>query len=127
MRSSGGTSCQIGSPKSKVLVRIYDKAAERGLADGRHWVRVELQLRDKRAEEFLKIPMCIGKAFAGVLLNYLLFQMKPQSPILHPAISRQYRHQLNMVYLFPYSGAPSLHATGYIRWTYWRRGSAEVL
>ena len=78
MRSSGGTSCQIGSPKSKVLVRIYDKAAERGLADGRHWVRVELQLRDKRAEEFLKIPMCIGKAFAGVLLNYLLFQMKPQ-------------------------------------------------
>lgn len=73
VRSSGGTSCQIGSPKSKVLVRIYDKAAERGFTDGRHWVRVELQLRDKRAEEFLKIPMRIGEAFAGVLLNYLRF------------------------------------------------------
>ena len=47
VRSSGGISCQIGSPKSKILVRIYDKAAERGFTDGRHWVRVELQLRDK--------------------------------------------------------------------------------
>jgi len=68
-----GTSCQIGSSKSKVLVRIYDKAAERGFDDGRHWVRVELQLRDSRAEEFSKIPMDIGEAFAGVLLNYLRF------------------------------------------------------
>ena len=73
VRSSAGTSCQIGSPKSKVLVRIYDKAAERGFDDGRHWVRVELQLRDSRAEEFLRIPMPIGEAFAGVLLNYLRF------------------------------------------------------
>lgn len=72
-RSSKGISCQIGSPQSKVLVRIYDKAAERGYADGRHWVRVELQLRDSRAEEFSKIPMDIGEAFAGVLLNYLRF------------------------------------------------------
>lgn len=72
-RSSLGTSCQIGSPKSKVLVRIYDKAAERGFDDGRHWVRVELQMRDSRAEEFSKIPMNIGEAFAGVPLNYLRF------------------------------------------------------
>ena len=71
--SSTGTSCQIGSPKSKTLVRIYDKAAERGFDDGRHWVRVELQMRDSRAEQFLKIPMGIGEAFAGVLLNYLRF------------------------------------------------------
>lgn len=73
VRGSAGTSCQIGSPKSKVLVRIYDKAAERGFDDDRHWVRVELQLRDKRAEEFKKIPLPVGEAFAGVLLNYLRF------------------------------------------------------
>lgn len=73
VRSSVGLSVQIGSPQSKVLVRIYDKAAERGYNDGRHWVRVELQLRDSRAEEFSKIPMRIGEAFAGVLLNYLRF------------------------------------------------------
>ena len=72
-RSSQGVSCQVGSPKSKVLVRIYDKAAERGFDDGRHWVRVELQMRDGRAEEFSRIPMDIGEAFAGVLLNYLRF------------------------------------------------------
>lgn len=72
-RSSKGVSCQVGSPQSKVLVRIYDKAAERGYTDGRHWVRVELQLRDGRAEEFSKIPMEIGEAFAGVLLNYLRY------------------------------------------------------
>lgn len=72
-RSSKGISCQIGSPKSKVLMRIYDKAAERGYTDGRHWVRVELQLRDSRAEEFSKIPMEIGEAFAGALLNYLRY------------------------------------------------------
>ena len=72
-RSSQGVSCQVGSPKSKVLVRIYDKAAERGFDDGRHWVRVELQMRDGRAEEFSRIPMDIGEAFAGVLLNCLRF------------------------------------------------------
>ncbi|MDD6159987.1 MAG: replication initiation factor domain-containing protein [Oscillospiraceae bacterium] len=74
-RSNKGTSVQIGSPQSKVLVRIYDKAAERGFeeADQVHWVRVELQLRDDRASEFLKIPMSIGESFAGVLLNYLRY------------------------------------------------------
>ena len=73
VRSCKGTSVQVGSPQSKVLVRIYDKAAERGYDDGRHWVRVELQLRDGRAEEFSRIPMNIGEAFAGVLLNYLRY------------------------------------------------------
>ena len=73
VRSSKGTSIQIGSPQSKVRIRIYDKAAERGYDDGRHWVRVELQLRDGRAEEFSRIPMDVGEAFAGVLLNYLRF------------------------------------------------------
>lgn len=72
VRSSEGTSVQIGSPKSKVLIRIYDKAAERGI-ENQHWVRVELQLRDSRAEEFSKLVMPIGEAFAGVLLNYLRF------------------------------------------------------
>ena len=70
--SSKGTTVQIGSPQSKVLIRIYDKAAERGKFD-EHWVRVELQLRDDRAVQFIKIPLTIGEAFAGVLLNYLRY------------------------------------------------------
>ncbi len=68
-----GISCQVGSFASKTLIRIYDKALERGISDGQHWVRVELQLRDSRAEEFLRVPLEVGEAFAGVILNYLRF------------------------------------------------------
>ncbi|MBR1691124.1 MAG: replication initiation factor domain-containing protein [Oscillibacter sp.] len=70
--SSKGTTVQIGSPQSKVLIRIYDKAAERGITD-QHWVRCELQLRDDRAMQFTRLALPIGQAFAGVLLNYLRY------------------------------------------------------
>lgn len=93
--SSDGLSMNIGSPRSKVLIRIYDKRAER-LAkitdrdqrsrieeDIPHWMRVELQLRDDRALEFIKTmagcgkcsvngePMSVGAVYTGVLANYL--------------------------------------------------------
>ena len=71
--SSKGSTVQIGSPQSKVLIRIYDKAAERHCEPGTHWIRCEIQLRDDRAAQFTKIPLPIGEAFAGVLLNYLRF------------------------------------------------------
>lgn len=70
--SSKGSTVQIGSPQSRVLVRIYDKAAERGKVD-EHWIRCEIQMRDDRASQFTKIDMPIGQAFAGVLLNYLRY------------------------------------------------------
>ena len=95
IESTNGMSCDIGSPKSLVMVRIYDKLAER-LAKMRgteekekvresisHWVRCELQLRDERALEFVKYlrgkdtvtpvtsPLDIGRAFKGVLEGYL--------------------------------------------------------
>lgn len=73
MFTSKGTTVQIGSPQSKVLIRIYDKAAERGYTPDVHWIRVELQLRDDRAVQFTKIPLSIGQSFAGVLLNYLRY------------------------------------------------------
>lgn len=72
-----GLSAVIGSMKSMLLVRIYDKAAERGYTDGRHWVRVEMQMRDARANAFahamFEEDTSIGEVFAGVLLNYLRF------------------------------------------------------
>lgn len=71
--SSKGSTVQIGSPQSKVLVRIYDKARERHCEEGTHWNRVELQLRDDRAVQFTKLDMPIGEAFSGVLLNYLRY------------------------------------------------------
>lgn len=70
--SSKGSSILIGSPQSRVLIRIYDKARERGITD-EHWIRVELQMRDDRAIQFNRIGMPIGEAFAGVILNYLRY------------------------------------------------------
>ena len=70
-------SATVGSMKGKILVRIYDKAAERGYTDGRHWVRVETQARDDRAAAFaeaiFKSGLPIGEVYAGVLLNYLRY------------------------------------------------------
>lgn len=69
-----GLTIDIGSPQSKVVIRIYDKAIERGHSNKEmHWVRCEMQLRDDRALQFTKIPRPIGEAFAGVLLNYLRY------------------------------------------------------
>ena len=93
--STNGISCDIGSSKSLILVRIYDKLAERiakmrGREDREkiketipHWVRCELQLRDERALEFVKYlmgkdpvtqieaPLTLGQAYRGVMENYL--------------------------------------------------------
>lgn len=71
--SSKGTTIQIGSPQSKVLIRIYDKARERNCDPDEHWIRCELQLRDDRASQFTKINLPIGEAFSGVILNYLRY------------------------------------------------------
>lgn len=74
---SEGTTLYFGSEKSDIMLRIYDKAAERGLEDT-HWIRVELQLRRKRAEHFalnvFRHNYDIGKVFSGVLVGYLAFK-----------------------------------------------------
>lgn len=71
-----GTTIYVGSEKSPVYVRIYDKAAERGFKDG-HWIRVELQLRRDRSTaavgEILN-HQDVGKVFSGVLRNYCCFR-----------------------------------------------------
>lgn len=77
--SNKGKSVDIGSKASAVLIRIYDKAAERGFKDERHWVRVEMQLRDNRALEFLKLPMTIGESYFNVLCNYLCYVTPSES------------------------------------------------
>ena len=101
IQSSNGKSCQVGSPSSMVLVRIYDKLAERlgkikdPLEQQKiqneidHWTRVEIQFRDDRAREFVKYlysgvekasgevetgeALTLGQAYARVLVGYLDF------------------------------------------------------
>lgn len=72
-QSNKGSSVVIGSMDSDILIRIYDKAAERGYKDGRHWTRIELQLRRDNAIKWAQLPGRAGDKFAGVLRNYLRY------------------------------------------------------
>jgi len=69
-----GKSVTFGSPKSELLIRIYDKAAERGY--DYHWIRTEMSFSDERAYDMCRTILeqgDVGKCFAGVLFNYLRF------------------------------------------------------
>lgn len=74
-----GLTVYHGSKKSAVMIRIYDKAAELGLPDYQHWIRVEIQLRQERAAEFARqsLDQEIGTLFRGVLLNYVRYVDDP--------------------------------------------------
>ena len=73
IESNKGCTINHGSMKSELFIRIYDKAMERGFTDGRHWVRVELQLRRDRAKAFVMQGLDMGNTFAGVLGNYVRY------------------------------------------------------
>lgn len=71
-----GLTIEIGSRASPVLIRIYDKAAERGFGPEKHWIRVELQLRKDRALEAFKLLYqreSIGMVASGIVRNYCMF------------------------------------------------------
>lgn len=68
-----GLTVYVGKKSSDVLIRVYDKAAERGYKD-RHWIRIELQLRRDRSAAALDQLLqreSIGAVAAGILKNYL--------------------------------------------------------
>lgn len=71
-----GRTFYLGSSKSDARLRIYDKAAERGVEG--HWIRVELQLRDERARGFVSQIVEAGAVFgriaAGVIRGYVEFK-----------------------------------------------------
>ena len=71
-----GFSIYHGSKQSQVMIRIYDKAAERGLLDGTHWIRVELQLREENASGAIRAYLDkqnLGGVFGGILATYLVY------------------------------------------------------
>lgn len=71
-----GFSIYHGSRQSLALIRIYDKAAERGLLDGTHWIRVEIQLRDENASGAIRAYLekqDIGAVYGGFLATYLSY------------------------------------------------------
>lgn len=73
---SKGFSIYHGSKQSAALIRIYDKAAERGLLDGTHWIRVEIQLRDENAAGAIRAYLDkqnLGAVYGGMLATYLVY------------------------------------------------------
>lgn len=79
--STTGETVYFGHPSSDLVVRIYDKKLEResNKKEVLHdiWIRTELQLRRKRAENFARMiayeTSNIGEIAAGVLKNYIRF------------------------------------------------------
>ncbi len=73
---SKGFSIYHGSKQSQVMIRIYDKAAERGLMDGTHWIRVEIQMREDNAPGAARAYLDkqdLGAVFGGMLSTYLVY------------------------------------------------------
>lgn len=66
-----GDTIYLGSTKSHVQFRIYDKAQETAVVG--HWIRFEIQLRDKRAHEAAKLfaaGVPLGILATGIINNY---------------------------------------------------------
>ncbi|SKA13284.1 phage replication initiation protein [Trichlorobacter thiogenes] len=66
-----GDTIYLGSAKSRLMIRIYNKALELGL-DG-IYLRVEIQLRDERAQEAAKLfvtDIDVGSLAVGIINNY---------------------------------------------------------
>lgn len=72
-----GYTVYCGSARSDIMFRIYDKAYEKGFDEGTedyfHWVRFEVQMRNERALNFIRMldEEKLGKVFTGVIVNYL--------------------------------------------------------
>lgn len=68
-----------GSPTSRIRVRIYNKALERGLSSDQHWMRCEMQLRDEAALSFIRewhLSSDLGKTYCGILVNQIRYTSK---------------------------------------------------
>lgn len=77
---------QAGPPGAHFLVRVYNKALEKGykdgLCDGKPWIRCEMQLRDKKATQFIAEWISsedLNKIYCGHLLEGVRFLTKPNN------------------------------------------------
>lgn len=66
-----GETIYLGSSKSHVMFRIYNKAQESGING--QWIRFEIQLREKRAQEAARLFAAqgdVGMLTTGIINNY---------------------------------------------------------
>lgn len=64
-----GDTLYLGSPKSDRQLRIYDKAAEQGVLDGKAWLRLEVALRRLHAKAGLQA--CVDNTCTVSISSYL--------------------------------------------------------
>ena len=67
----------VGSRKSMIFMRIYDKAKEREDTTGKHWIRVELELRHDRANAAVREILNrndVGLVLCGILRGYCMYR-----------------------------------------------------
>lgn len=76
-RETEGTTIYLGSKKSDFFIRIYDKAKERGFTDGRHWIRIEAQLRHKHAIGAVTNSLTLRDTLLGILRTYIRYVEDP--------------------------------------------------
>lgn len=73
--SSDGTSAYIGSPRSRIRFRFYDKAAEQ--RKDYQWSRLEIQMRDEQATQFLILlyssNISLVDMYFGTINKYIRF------------------------------------------------------
>ena len=61
-----GDTIYVGSPKSEIMVRIYDKAGQTGIDS--HWIRLEFQMRGTVADQYCNPD---PKLHSGEIKSYL--------------------------------------------------------
>ncbi|NMB32723.1 MAG: replication initiation factor domain-containing protein [Clostridium sp.] len=74
-----GHTLSIGSRSSKMYLRIYDKAMEQNQDLADKWYRMELEIKDDRAEVLQNILLFetgVGRVISGILNQYIRF-VKP--------------------------------------------------
>lgn len=72
--SNDGMTIYLGSKHSDMFFRFYDKAIERGYLDRScgHWVRIELQLRHDKAEQYIKQSLS-PESLISILIDLIRF------------------------------------------------------
>jgi DNA relaxase NicK len=75
--SVGGWTRNFGSAMSETKIRTYDKAAEQGISEAYHWMRVEIQTRREKAHELARVMIERGlMGVASVIQGLLDFKQQ---------------------------------------------------
>lgn len=104
-----GKTLYFGSEKSDLMYRIYDKKAEQKIIDdSMHWVRFEMQCRNKHAETLAEL-ICQDFNFSEVFFNTLNNQLRFVTPSETDSNKRRWSITSYWERFLEYRGSMSLY------------------